>query len=154
MKITKIAMILLLCLPLLANKCKKEAEGEMKSDNDSKKELVDESGDETGDLMEEAYGKIWLNLYEKDTDDAKAYQVSTAEFPPSRGRYGFTMDKKGNFWEVGPGATDKPTKTKGTWSWKEKGESISVKIEDRSYDLEMVFFADGLLMIKKTEVEK
>ena len=154
MKITKIAFILFLMLPLLANKCKKEADEGTKSDNDSKTEVAEGSTEELTDLMEQAYGETWLNLYEKDTDDAKAYQVSTAEFPPARGRYGFKLDKKGNFWEVGPGPTDIPTKTKGTWEWKEKGESILVKVEDRSYVLEMLFYADGLLMIKKSDVEK
>ncbi len=115
MKITKIAFILFLVLPLLANKCKKETAEDMKSDNDSKMEMVDNSTEEAVDLMEHAYGETWLNLYEKDTDEAKAYQVSTAKFPPARGRYGFRLDNEGNFWEVFPGPTDIPTEAKGTW---------------------------------------
>ena len=142
MKQIKIIVLLLCFLPLLANKC------------DKKKDEVDDSSTTekvvAEDMMKEIYGKTWMNSFEEDKDGAKAYRVSTYEFPPARGRSGFEIAEDGAFYEVAPGPTDALEKTEGKWRAQE--DKILVQVDEKEYMLELVSYEDGLLMLKKTEM--
>lgn len=61
--------------------------------------------------------KTWVNSYEdeRDPNNEKWYRPSTYDFPPSRGRTGFTFKPDGSFSYNYPGPTDVPTSDKGKW---------------------------------------
>lgn len=69
----------------------------------------------TPDLPEEVYGQTWLYSYEEDSAEVRTYRPNSFDFPPSRGRTGFLVQKDGTFVRYGIAPTDGLEEQPGTW---------------------------------------
>jgi hypothetical protein len=58
----------------------------------------------------------WVHSHEEDSGDVRVYRPADYDFPPARGRRGFELRPGGELLVYGPGATDRPELTTGTWS--------------------------------------
>jgi hypothetical protein len=58
----------------------------------------------------------WVHSHEEDSGDVRVYRPADYDFPPARGRRGFEPRPDGELLLYGPGATDRPEETTGTWS--------------------------------------
>ena len=129
-KMIKYASLLcLLCLTLVATTCKK---------NSVESELV---------------GKTWLHSYEEDEGDVTVYRPNTFDFPPSRGRTGFTLEEGGVIKQYDIAPTDGLEEHLGNWSFEGK-EEIQVRFEGngkpaQSYTIKIVSLKDNVLKVKK-----
>ncbi len=63
----------------------------------------------------------WVHSHEEDSGNRMVFRPSTHPFPPSRGRYGYRLEKGGALHVVRPGPTDKREFVDGTWSLEEGG---------------------------------
>lgn len=88
---------LLLCLLLMAGTCKKK---------DDKKTVA---------LANALLGKTWLHSHEDDRGDTLVYRPNTYNFPPARGRTGFTMEADGTFRQYDIAPTDGLEEHDGRW---------------------------------------
>lgn len=50
-----------------------------------------------GDIRPEWLYHTWMHSYEEDTPDYRVYRTDDYDFPPSRGREGFTLTSEGDF---------------------------------------------------------
>jgi hypothetical protein len=92
----KIFIAAALLIAILGNKCKQE-----------EKPLKDK--------IEEVYDIKWWHSYEEDSAGFKFYRPDTFQFPPSRGREGFILQKDNQLVWLGIAATDGTEKIKGSW---------------------------------------
>jgi hypothetical protein len=75
-------------------------------------------------LSQEIFEKRWIHSYEEDTNDSQTYRPSTFNFPLSRGRIAFEIEKNGTFIQYGIGPDDTRKKVEGNWTIEEEEESI------------------------------
>lgn len=66
----------------------------------------------------------WVHSHEEDTASTTVYRPAAFPFPPSRGRYGFSLLPGGILTTRGPGPTDQTTTSAGTW--KLAGEKLQL----------------------------
>lgn len=126
------SFLCLLCLLFLANTCKKNT------------------------LESELIGKTWLHSYEEDEGDVTVYRPNTYDFPPSRGRTGFALEKEGVLKQYDIAPTDGLEEHLGKWT-REGKDKIRVHFESNgqpseAYTIEVVSLKDEVLKIKKTTV--
>ena len=69
----------------------------------------------SANLPAAAYGKTWLHSYEEDSADVRSYRPNTFDFPPSRGRTGFSIQENGTFVRYGIAPTDGLEEQPGRW---------------------------------------
>ncbi len=102
--------------------------------------------------------KTWLHSFEEDAGDTTVYRPNTYDFPPSRGRTGFTLEPGGVIkrYEIAP--TDGLEEHEGTWQRKEKNQ-VEVHMKDsavlpQDYTLEIVSVdKDVLKVIRQPDAE-
>ena len=101
--------------------------------------------------IDKLYGIKWVHSHEDDKGEVEAYRPDSYQFPPSRGRRGFTMQKDHGFinYEIAP--TDGILERKGKWK-NESDNTISILFgkddKNRNFKLEFVSYEKNLLKLK------
>jgi hypothetical protein len=75
----------------------------------------------SGGIKRKLLHRQWFHSHEEDTGNLMVFRPSSYRFPPSRGRKGYTFQPDGIYIESGPGPTDVPVSSKGTWRLKAHG---------------------------------
>jgi hypothetical protein len=102
-------------------------------------------------LPQEIYEKHWTHSHEEDHDDIQVYRPSTFNFPLSRGRIAFEIEKSGIFIQYGIGPDDTRKKVEGNWTIEEPN-TIRIDFADKSvksYKMNIVSYNNNTLLIKK-----
>ena len=105
-------------------------------------------------LSQEIFEKRWIHSYEEDTNDSQTYRPSTFNFPLSRGRIAFEIEKNGIFIQYGIGPDDTRKKVEGNWTIGEE-EPNTIKIDFatdkpiKSYNMKIILCNDDVLRIRK-----
>ena len=105
-------------------------------------------------LSQEIFEKRWIHSYEEDTNDSQTYRPSTFNFPLSRGRIAFEIEKNGTFIQYGIGPDDTRKKVEGNWTIEEE-EPNTIKINFapdkpiKSYNMKIILCNDDVLRIRK-----
>ncbi|MFB9865073.1 hypothetical protein [Rufibacter immobilis] len=97
------------------------------------------------------YGQTWLYSYEEDSADVRSYRPNTFDFPPSRGRTGFMLQKDGTFIRYGIAPTDGLEEQPGTWEPGGKN-LLQIKFKDAQHEpeqIEIVSATPTLLKIRR-----
>src|ERR671920_101558 len=106
-------------------------------------------------LPQEIYEKRWTHSHEEDYDDIQVYRPSTFNFPLSRGRIAFEIEKNGTFIQYGIGPDDTRKKVEGNWTIGEEEEPNTIKIDFapdkpiKSYNMKIILCNDDVLRIRK-----
>ena len=108
-------------------------------------------------LSQEIFEKRWIHSYEEDTNDSQTYRPSTFNFPLSRGRIAFEIEKNGIFIQYGIGPDDTRKKVEGNWTIGEEEEPNTIKIDFapdkpiKSYNMKIISYDNNTntLLIKK-----
>ena len=123
-----VTFLCLLCLALVSNKCKKREEMQLQ-------------------LLQ----KTWLHSHEDDQNDIRVYRPNTYDFPPSRGRTGFTFEKDGTYKQYDIAPTDGLEEHSGKWV-AGKDEKIKIMFDKKdmeNYEIEIISVEPNLLKIKR-----
>lgn len=102
------------------------------------------------------YGKTWLHSYEESGSEYQVYRPNTYDFPPSRGRTGFALEKDGTFRLYSIAPTDGLEEHKGEWK-RVKANLLRVSFPGKDldgFDLELISVEDDLLKVRKNISEK
>ena len=102
-------------------------------------------------LPKEIYEKRWTQSHEEDYDDIQVYRPSTFNFPLSRGRIAFEIEKSGIFIQYGIGPDDTKKKVEGNWTIEEPN-TIKINFADKaikSYSMKILFYDNNTLLINK-----
>jgi hypothetical protein len=105
-------------------------------------------------LPSEIYEKHWIHSREEDTEGIQVYRPSTFNFPLSRGRRGFEIEKSGAFLEYGIGPDDRSNKVEGKWITAEEPDIIKIDFQGRSiksYKMKIISCNNDILKIRKLE---
>ena len=108
-----------------------------------------------GQLPPEIYEKKWIHSYEEDKEGIEVYHTSTFNFPLSRGRTGFEIEKNGTFIQYGIGPDDRQKKVEGNWTIEEGEEPDTIKIDFatdkpiKSYIMKIILCNNDVLRIRK-----
>jgi hypothetical protein len=105
----------------------------------------------TGQLPFEIYEKRWIHSREEDTNEIQVYRPSTFNFPLSRGRIAFEIEKSGIFIQYGIGPDDTKKKVEGNWTIEEPN-TIKINFADKgikSYSMKIILCNDDILKIRK-----
>jgi hypothetical protein len=104
-------------------------------------------------LPPEIYEKHWIHSYEEDKDDIQVYHPSTFNFPLSRGRMGFEIQKNGVFTQYGIGPDDRQKKIEGNWTIEEELNTIKIDFATdkaiKSYNMKIILCNDDVVRIRK-----
>lgn len=106
-------------------------------------------------LPPEIYEKHWIHSREEDAEGVQVYRPSTFDFPLSRGRRGFEIEKNGAFLEYGIAPDDRSNKVEGKWTIAEEEPDI-IKIDFpgrsiKSYKIKIISCNNDILKIRKLE---
>jgi hypothetical protein len=102
-------------------------------------------------LPQGIYEKRWTHSHEEDYDDIQVYHPSTFNFPLSRGRVAFEIEKSGIFIQYGIGPDDTRKKVEGNWTVEEPN-TIKIDFADKSiksYKMKIILCNDDILKIRK-----
>lgn len=127
-----ISVLCMLCLVFMAATCKK---------NDR--------------VAAQLAGKVWLHSFEEDEEGLWVYRPNTYDFPPSRGRTGFSLEPGGVFkrFEIAP--ADGLEEEQGEWEQLEK-DLVQIRMAQGStppvdYRIQIVSLDKDLLKVRRTE---
>ncbi|WP_114778470.1 hypothetical protein [Botryobacter ruber] len=125
----QLSFLCIICLFLVANTCKERK------------------------LEKKLLQKTWLHSFEEDADDILVYRPNTYDFPPSRGRTGFSLEPNGVVKEYVIAPTDGLEEHEGRWEHADhKLLHIHFNPKDKimkDYSLEIVELEDDVLKVKK-----
>ncbi len=125
------SLLCLVCLLLVASTCKRTK------------------------LEEQLLGKTWLHAFEEDEGDIIAYRPNTYDFPPSRGRTGFMLEKGGILKNYTIAPADGLEEQPGTWQYLESDKILlTIKPDDQQaqrFVIEILELEGNLLKLKRTE---
>jgi hypothetical protein len=97
------------------------------------------------------YDKTWLHSNEEDSANYQVYRPNTFNFPPSRGRTGFALEKEGLFRLYTIAPTDGLEEHKGEWKMV-KHNLLRVSFpakEVPGFDLELISVSEDLLKVRR-----
>jgi hypothetical protein len=97
------------------------------------------------------YDKTWLHSAEEDGADFKVYRPNTYNFPPSRGRTGFALEREGVFRQYSIAPTDGLEEHKGEWKMV-KPNLLRVSFPEKElsgFDLELITISEDLLKVRQ-----
>lgn len=104
-------------------------------------------------LAAQLVDKTWLHSYEEDSGDTVVFRPNTFDFPPSRGRTGFTLESGGVIkrYEIAP--TDGLEEQLGEWEQLDK-QRVQIRMKPESsppqnYEVEILLLEDDVLKIKR-----
>jgi hypothetical protein len=106
-------------------------------------------------LLSQLFEKRWIHSYEEDTNDSQTYRPSTYNFPLSRGRIAFEIEKNGIFIQYGIGPDDTRKKVEGNWTIGEEPNTIKIDFATdkpiKSYNMKIISYDNNTntLLIKK-----
>jgi hypothetical protein len=63
-----------------------------------------------------ALHRHWVHSHEEDTETERVFRPASFAFPRSRGRSAMNFKPGGGLVETGPGPTDHPQESRGTWT--------------------------------------
>ena len=94
----------------------------------------------------------WVHSHEEDQGGRLVFRSPKFEFPPSRGRTGFTLKSDGVVEVVGPGPDDRRQVGSGRWTL--TGKRLEIKSTGFSgiFDVEEV--DDNRLVVRQVQEEK
>jgi hypothetical protein len=113
------------------------------------------AGDEKGELPPEAF-QSWIHSNEEDEDSVQAYRPKGFDFPPSRGRDGFVIEKDGTFIDRPIAPTDGNETVPGKWESAGEGKVVVTfpkKPHRKPFTLEIVSCDGKVLKVKRTEAK-
>lgn len=131
MKYTSLlCMLCMLCLLLLANTCKK-----------------------TETLESKLLNKTWLHSYEEDQSDILTFRPNTYDFPPSRGRTGFSLEEGGIIKQYNIAPTDGLEERIGYWEYT-NGKQVIVTMKgngrpEERFLIDVLSLEDEVLKLRK-----
>ena len=129
------SLLCILCLLLLANTCKK-----------------------TESFESQLLQKTWLHSFEEDQSDILTYRPNDYDFPPSRGRTGFLLEKGNIIKEYNIAPTDGLEERIGRWEYTEDKQILVTfrnnKKPDDRFLIEIVSLKDNVLKLKKQPAVK
>ena len=94
----------------------------------------------------------WLHSREEDQADTLVYRPNTYNFPPARGRTGFTIGPNGRFTEYEIAPTDGLEGRPGTWTLL-AGNRLLIQLsppQTATYELEVLTLEDRRLAVRRT----
>lgn len=97
--------------------------------------------------------KTWLHSFEEDQGDVLTYRPNTYDFPPSRGRTGFSLEEGGVIKQYNIAPTDGLEEQIGQWAFTDDKE-IMVTITgdgqpEEAYAIEILSLQNNVLKLKK-----
>lgn len=98
------------------------------------------------------FDKTWLHSNEEDGADYKVYRPNTFDFPPSRGRTGFAIEKEGLFRLYTIAPTDGLEEHKGEWKMVRPNLlriTFPEEEKERGFDLELISISEELLKVRQ-----
>lgn len=102
-------------------------------------------------LPAQVFGQTWLHSFEEDSADVRIYRSNTFDFPPSRGRTGFTLKEDGTFIRYGIAPTDGLEEQPGTWKATGKNR-VKAQLEGRqepAQEMELLTVEPGKLRVRQ-----
>jgi hypothetical protein len=69
----------------------------------------------------DALRQHWVHSHEEDTETETVFRPASFAFPRSRGRSAMALKPDGGLVETGPGPTDRPQESQGTWKLEDDG---------------------------------
>jgi hypothetical protein len=102
------------------------------------------------------FDKTWLHAYEEDQEDVKTYRPNTYNFPPSRGRTGFALEKNGTFRLYAIAPTDGLEEHIGHWEMlNDKELRITFKDqESEDFNLELIAVTEEMIKARRLPASK
>jgi hypothetical protein len=91
--------------------------------------------------------KAWVHAHEEDAPGRKVFRPASHPLPPSRGRVGYEFKAGGKLIRSGPGATDRPEKSEGTWTLSAGGR-LTMSVAGSDQVLDVVGLEPDRLLIK------
>ena len=67
----------------------------------------------------------WVHSHEEDTATERVFRPASFAFPRSRGRSAMSLKPDGGIVETGPGPTDRPQESRGSWKF-EEDDTLSI----------------------------
>jgi hypothetical protein len=130
-----VSLLSIFCLLLLANTCKKVTT-----------------------MESQLLHKVWLHSFEEDEGDILTYRPNSYEFPPSRGRTGFSLEEGGVIKEFNIAPTDGLEERIGHWKMINT-KQILVTLQEKKhheerYYLEILSLKDNVLKLRKLPFTK
>lgn len=104
-----------------------------------------------GSLQPQQLQRTWLHAHEEDQDNIWVYRPDTYNFPSSRGRTGFRLEKNSIAVQFNIAPTDGIVESKGTWEL-ENGRIIRIFLSNSRYlnsNLEIVSLKDDVLKVRQ-----
>ena len=98
-------------------------------------------------ITADALRRHWVHSHEEDTDTAMVLRPAEYRFPPSRGRVGYALNAGGKLTEIGPGPTDRPEATKGSWAL--EGDTLVLHLRGSDQRHRIVSFEPERLVIAR-----
>jgi hypothetical protein len=102
------------------------------------------------------YDTTWLHANEEDGPNYQVYRPNTYNFPPSRGRTGFALEKEGVFRLYTIAPTDGLEEHTGEWKQVHKN-LLRVSFPDKElpgFDLEIISTAQDMLKVRQSFSDK
>jgi len=104
--------------------------------------------------------RTWLHSFEEDQADVLTYRPNNYDFPPSRGRTGFLLEKGGIIKEYNIAPTDGLEERIGHWEFTDNKQIlVTFKTDDQPeerYIIDVISLKDNMLKLRKepaTETE-
>ena len=94
----------------------------------------------------------WIHSHEEDQGDRLVFRGPTFEFPPSRGRTGFTLKSDGVVEVVGPGPNDRRQVSSGRWTL--TGKRLEIKSTGFSGTFDVEEMDNNRLVVRQLQEEK
>ena len=98
-------------------------------------------------IRREALLGEWVHSHEEDQPGLKVFRGSGYRFPPARGRDAVELKADETAVVRGPGPTDVPEETAGTWEL--DGETIRLEAGDQARALNVVSCDDERLVVRE-----
>ena len=103
------------------------------------------------DRHQALYDKTWLHSNEEDGPDYQVYRPNTYNFPPSRGRTGFALEKEGQFRLYTIAPTDGLEEHKGEWKLV-NNNLLRISFPEKEvqgFDLELISISEDVLKVRQ-----
>ncbi|SDK38737.1 hypothetical protein SAMN05421823_102612 [Catalinimonas alkaloidigena] len=94
------------------------------------------------------YG-TWMHSFEEDTDLYKVYRLADYDFPPARGRDGFTIAENGDFVLLEIAPADGLESRQGKWTRDKNTLTATLDETDRTYTIKVVGVDEGVMRIER-----
>ena len=80
----------------------------------------------------------WVHSHEEDESGRMVFRPGEFSFPPSRGRFGFTLLSGGDLEVEAPGPDDRRTSATGRWSFDGRRLAIDAPNWARNFEVEQL----------------